>query len=133
VACSKNIYLYDCLSGEFLESSYGAEELNLFSEVGAYIYTYYVTEAHFHIMMAPEQTAGKEDLLLKVNQLVDSFERPGEGNAIFVLSERFRQPRHSPAIIEPTDPEWVQFTNRLAENNKIYDNGYIEIYERISE
>jgi hypothetical protein len=133
VVSSKAIYPYDLSSGQFLESAYGAEELNLFSEPGAYIYTYYVTEAHFHIMMAPEQTAGKEDLLLKVNQLVDSFERPGEGNAIFVLSERFRQPRHSPAIIEPSDPEWVQFTNRLAVNNNIYDNGYIEIYERLAE
>jgi hypothetical protein len=132
VVCSKNIYLYDCSVGEFLESAYGAKELNLFSEFGAYIYTYYVTEAHFHIMMTPENTADKKDLLLKMNQLVDNFENLQSENAIFILSEKFRQPRHSPATIEPTDSEWVEFVNRLARNNKIYDNCYIQIYERIS-
>ena len=130
VVCSKNTYPYDCAPGEFLESTYEGEELDIFSGVGAYIYIYYVTEAHFHIMVSSGPTTGKEALLLKVNQLVDGFEGPGEGNAIFVLSERFRLPPHSPAIIEPTDPGWVKFVNRLAENNRIYDNGYIEIYER---
>lgn len=130
---SKNTYPYDCASGEFLESTYEGEELDIFSGVGAYIYTYYVTEARLHIMVSSGLTTGKEALLLKVNQLADGFEGPGEGNTIFVLTEKFRLPRHSPAIIEPTDPEWVEFVNRLVENNKIYDNGYIEIYERLAE
>ncbi len=130
VICSKYVYPYDLSSGEFLESTYEGEELSIFSEYGAYTYTYYVTEAHFHIMASPEATAGKEGLLLKVNQLMDGFELSREGDVIWVFSERFRQPPHSPAIIEPTDPGWVEFTDRLAENNRIYDNGYIEIYER---
>ena len=122
---SNAIYPYESSGGEFIESAYGAEELYLFSTVYMGIaYIYYVPEAHF-IGMQP--VTGAEDLWLGMNKSVDLFEN--YSNAIFVLSERFRQPPHQPAIMESTDPRWVEIVNRLAENNKIYDNGHIQIYE----
>jgi hypothetical protein len=126
--CSAVVYPYEVSAGEFVESAYGSEGLSVFSE--AYTrsaYTYYVPEAHFQTAW-PARSG--EELFAGMNSLIDAFENPGGGNAIFVLSERFRQPPHQPAIVEPTDSGWVEVINRLEENNKIYDNGHIEIYER---
>ena len=122
---STAIYPYELSAGEFIELGYESKELNLFSDVYTCImYTYYVPEAH---LIGMQVVTGAEDLWQKMNKLVDDFEN--YGNAIFVLSERFRQPPHQPAIMESTDPKWVEIVNRLAENNKIYDNGQIETYE----
>ena len=122
------IYSYECSGGEFIESAYGTEELYLISDIyTTNIYSYYVPEAHFQNLPAPRS---EEELFPGMNKTVDLFEN--YGNAIFVLSERFGQPdhHHQPAIVEPTDPRWVEIINRLAQNNKIYDNAHIIFYER---
>jgi hypothetical protein len=126
--CSTTIYPYEHSAGEFVESTYEAEELNLFCDIYTReTYTYYLPEAHFQYVLPARS---EEELFAGMNVLIDSFQNSADGGAIFVLSERFRQPPHQPAIVEPTDPGWVEVINRLAQNNKIYDNGHIELYER---
>ncbi len=128
------IYPQENSAGEFLQSTYGAEELNLYS-VGfvASVYTYYVPEAHFRTMPVPEVSAGKEGLWLELNQYAERFENSRDENAIFVISERFRHSYAPRIIIESTDPRWMEFVNRLSQNDLIYDNGHVQIYKRLAE
>ena len=128
------VYSYEMKGGEFIESAYGGEGLNIFSTTTTLlILTYYMPEAEFQGKPVTGDATGKEDLLptllVNMDTLLRNFQNQ-EGNAIFVLSSRFILPGHIAAEIEPTNLEWVERVNRLAENNKIYDNGYIEIYER---
>ena len=132
--CTTAIYSYDCSLGEYLESAYGAdEELDIFSSCTVNICTYYVPEAHFHVIVAPELRIGGDELWAEIDRLADDFESSNEENSIFVLSHRFRLPPGYPGAIEPTDPSWVELVDRLSQSNKIYDNGYIQVYEQLAE
>jgi hypothetical protein len=130
---TRAIYPYEYAAGKFLESVYGAEveQLEIFTEpYAAYPIGYYIREAHFHPTQLPGEMANGEELWPEI--LVDQFESSSYPNAIFVLSERHAQWWNGPPLIKPTDPRWVNFINRLSEHNKIYDNGHIEIYERLA-
>ncbi|MFC1943360.1 hypothetical protein ACFLWO_02120 [Chloroflexota bacterium] len=132
--CTRAIYPYEYASGEFIESVYGGklEQVEIFTEAyAAYPIGYYMREAHFHPTLLPwEITNGAESW---PGILVGDFGNSSYPNAIFVLSERLAQWWSGPPLIDKTGPRWVNFVNRLSENNKIYDSGHIEIYERLAE
>lgn len=122
------VYSYERKAGEFLESAYGAGELDFFStETTKIKYSGYLPEALFHFSPAPQLATNREELWQKMNHLVDDF-GSRKRNAIFVLTEEFMLPPGHPAAIEPFDPRWVEILNRLAGNDIIYDNEHIEIY-----
>ena len=97
----------------------------------AYPIGYYIREAHFHPTPLPWEMASGEELWPGI--LAVDFENSSYPNAIFVFSERLAQFWKGPPLIEKTDPRWLNFMNRLSENNKFYDNGHIAIYERLPE
>lgn len=122
------VYRYELAAGEFVKASYGGKPLLFFSDiVTVYTNTYYVPDANFNNPPQPWEIADEEELWLKMNRLVDRFENLG-GNAIFVLTERFTWPYRSMYIFNPSDPTWIEFVNRLSQNDKIYDNGHTQIY-----
>jgi hypothetical protein len=127
VVCTIAIYPYEYSAGEFIESAYSDEELSIFSDVyTGTAYTYHAPEAHFHRMfVAPT----KETLLRDMNNFVNTFQNSRDRNAVFVLSQRASQLSHQPAVVEPPDPRWLEIINRLAQNDKIYDNGHTEIFK----
>ena len=124
------VHNYELSAGEFVEATYEAKPLYFFSD-GITVNTnvYYVPDANFNAILQPWEIADEDALWLDVNRLMDRFENSG-GNTIFVLSEKFTQPYRSISVIEPTNPGWREFVNRLSQGDRIYDNGHIQIYER---
>jgi hypothetical protein len=125
--CSDNIYPYENSAGRFIESTYTTKGLELFSdEFTGISYTYYCIGASFQNVLP---TKSADSLITNMNGLIYKFQNSSMGNSIFVLSERFRQPFHQLALVDAADPRWVENINKLAQNDKIYDNGHTTIYE----
>lgn len=122
------VHNYELSAGEFVEATYEAKPLHFFSDIiTVYTNVYYVPDANFSHPWHHWDIADEEELWLDINRLMDRFENSG-GNSIFVLSEKFTQPFRSISVIEPTDPRWREFVNRLSQDDKIYDNGHTQIY-----
>jgi hypothetical protein len=122
------VYRYELAAGEFVEASCGTKPLRFFSDIiTVYTNAYYVPDANLSHPPQPWEIADEEELWLDINRLVDMFGN-SEGDAIFVLTERFTQPYRSISVIERTDLRWIEFVNRLSRNDKIYDNGHTQIY-----
>ena len=126
--CSNAIYPYESSAGEFLESTFYDERLNLYSEeFTALSYTYYCLEANIQGIVTGRNEA---DLVSDMNRFISDFQNLSNRTSVFVLSERFRQPFHQSAIFDIDDPAWREITDKLAKNDRIYDNGYTIIYRQ---
>ena len=71
-----------------------------------------------------------EEIFEGVNVFIDGFQNSVGRDAIFIFSERFREPHVLSVIVDATDPRWVEISDRLEQNGKIYDNGYTQIYKQ---
>lgn len=126
--CTNTVYSYDHAIGGFVISNYGSNQLDIFTtESTKILLTGYLPDDSFHFSIAPQLVPNRTELWQNMNYLVNDFEAKSS-NAIFVLSEKFRLPTGDPASIQPSDPKWVEFTKRLANNNLVYTNRHIEIY-----
>lgn len=131
--CTDAVRPYDRSAVEFSASAYGADELDLFSTLTTVImYEAHHPQAHLHSSREPWAT-DKEELWQEMNNLMDDFEDSKGRKTIFVLSEQFKLPPQHPAAIQSDDPRWVEYVNTLEKNDKIYNNGHIQIYQHLAE
>jgi len=123
---------YERSALEFSLSTYGDnEDLSISStHETVVIYSGFFPQANFYRAERPRYIHSKGTLFYTMNKLVDNFELSRARTAIFVLCERFSPPHPHPLAIQPDDPRWVEFGSRLGKNDKIYNNGHIEIYQR---
>jgi hypothetical protein len=127
---SHPIYAQENAAGEFLQAEYGDSKLSLYSTPFVVIfYSYYVPDASFRVLWpSPDPGAGKQGFWQAMEPLLDDFESSKDANAIFVVSRRLPVSYGPTVIIAPDDPEWLAFINRLERNDKIYDNGFVQLY-----
>lgn len=128
---SHPIYTQENDAGEFLRDNYGDGELLLYSTpFTVTFYSYYVPDAQFKVLWpGPDVAEGKQGFWQAMDPLVEDFEKSTAKNVIFVVSQRLRHSYGPTIIIEEDDPEWIEFINRLEQNDKIYDNGFVRLYK----
>lgn len=124
-------YPYETSAGEFLQSAYRSEQQNIYSSASMNIlYSGYLPRARFPSWVDVQVATSTEELWQDINQIVENFERSEDPTAVLVFGEKFQLPPQHPAAIPPEDPRWLEFTSRLSDNNRLYTNGHIDIYQR---
>jgi len=132
---SHPVYPEENAAGEFLRDEYADDQLYLYSTPFTItFYSYYVPEAHFKALWpGPDVTRGKEGFWEAMEPLMKDFEDSTAENAVFVVSRRLPYSYGPTIIIEPDDPKWIEFLARLEQNDKIYDNGFVQLYKHRTE
>jgi len=118
------LYPTEVSAGNFLESSYGkGVGLNIYSGGWAYNFIYFnlynarvATEGQSVYMSTPKEY-WEQIQIVRVN-----FEK-GEGDKIFIFSEKIKMTPQHLLGITPEDPQWKDFMGDLQKNDKIYSNG----------
>ena len=134
-------YPREVASGEFLESSYGnGSGLHLYGMEGSVYYlTYYLPYAYLNMANPPKlRSTNLQDIWQNVNEYVSTMEEATSENLttpagvnIIMFSPKWDTPfREYVGVEVKNSPEWQQLRSRLAGNNLIYDNGFVQVYER---
>jgi hypothetical protein len=128
-------YRYEFSAGEFLEKSYSkGEQLTVFCGRAALtINLYYMPDAYFRTEPDVMVLGGEVGLWHAMEELITSFENSRgvqDTHSIFIFSRRLIVPYEHLLAIEPTHPKWEELLDRLTQTNKIYDNGFVQLYKR---
>jgi hypothetical protein len=138
---SSTYYPCEIASGEFLKSSYGnGSGLHVYGMEGsAYYLTYYLPNAYLDYAYPPQLRSRDIAYIWNVvNKYVTSIEEGNReepawatGDSIIMFSPKWDAPfRDYIGIDIKNSPEWHQLESRLSDNNLIYDNGFVRIYQR---
>ncbi len=112
---------------KFLESNYGeGEDLTLYSSIFATpINAYYLPKAELRTEPDYLGFKDKNDLWPGVGTLIREFEK---GHGVFMYSKRSTALYENVFGFKSTHPEWLKLRNELSDENKVYANGYNELY-----
>lgn len=130
---SQSVYSYYISGSEFLKSTYGNDEMDIYTTTTIKtMYFSFFPNVRFYASTAPDAAIDREKMWEEMNYLAASLENLPGGNRILVFSELFRLSPQNPKAIQPDDPQWVEFVNRINKNNRIFDNSYIQIFRALS-
>lgn len=124
------IYPQENAAGQFLQSAYNTEELNLYSiPFVTIVYSYYVPGASFRTAPTFDVSAGEEGFWREMSQYLGDYQNSRYRSAVFVISERLRHAYGPRILIDSSDPKWLEFLNKLGDStDKFYENGFVELY-----
>jgi hypothetical protein len=106
-------------------------------EGSAYYLTYYLPDAYMDYVYPPDfRSKNIEDIWRNMNEYISSVEKAGSaeagtptGSSIIIFSPKWEAPfRDYIGVDVKNSPEWHQLESRLAENDVIYSNTFIQIY-----
>lgn len=124
-------YSYEYSAGEFLGDNSKGEGLTVLNPVEPMVY--YVPDAtllsnlNFRIGMNMEE----DEFWHLTHDAVQSFARSasqGDSSTVFVTSNRLKVLAELLFRISPTDPRWSYLECGVGQENRIYENGYVQIY-----
>jgi len=126
-------YPSELQAGNFLNQTSGGqgEGLTIFndpSESG--LLSFSVPEARLITTPQAPELKGKEDFWQAVDREAQGFkEWAATRGAFFYLSQRRVTTSELFFGIQPHDPEWEELQDSLAQTNKVYENGMVQLYE----
>ncbi|MDP2937380.1 MAG: hypothetical protein Q8O86_12915 [Dehalococcoidia bacterium] len=122
-------------AGNFLKQTSGGQgdSLTIFnepSESGVLLFS--VPEARLITTPQAPELKGRKDFWQAVDRQAKLFKasgtRTGQGAAFFYLSQRRVATSELFFRAQPHDPEWKELQDTLAETNKVYENGMVQLY-----
>jgi hypothetical protein len=124
------VYPQELSAGEFLEAEYGTGEGLCVStdRTTRSVLLYHLPDALF--LTDPEWVYVPDGGDWR--QSIDKFEKDFESvtmEKVFVFSARMPWLLHHVFGVSPTDYEWSRLREKLSKYEKVYDNGFIEIYK----
>ena len=123
-------YPAELQAGSFLKQASGGrgESLTIFNEPSeSGILSFSVPDAIFMTTPEAPELKGKEDFWGAVDRQAELFEATGQ-RAFFYLSQRRVATSELFFGVQPQDPEWRELEDSLAETNKLYENGMVQLY-----
>jgi len=132
-----NVYDIELQSVNFLRQLSGnqGDGLTIYNdpdEIGLMLFG--VPDATYVTTPQASNLNGEEEYWQAVEKAIVDFEKPNLTNdsstSLFYMSQRRISSTAHLLGISPQDPRWQQLDNRLVENNQIYANNYVHIYER---
>jgi hypothetical protein len=124
-------YSAELQAGTFLKQASGGrgEGLTIFNEPSECgILSFRVPDASFMTTPEAPELKGKEDFWGAVDRQAKLFEDSGRSDVFFYLSQRRVATADLFFGVQPQDPKWQELEDSLAQTNKVYENGLVQLY-----
>jgi hypothetical protein len=127
--CAVHIYSRELQTGMFINSIYErGNGVNLYSYSPVLQFaTFYAPESH--IITGPEAYGlEEEEMWSAFYGIMDRFHNPFRSPNLFVNSIKAKLQYWEYQKVSPDDPKWAKLDESLLQNNKVYENGLIQLY-----
>jgi hypothetical protein len=127
--CAVRIYSQELQTGMFINSIYErGDDINLYSYSPVLQFaTFYAPESH--IITGPEAYGlEEEEMWSAFYGVLDRFHNPLHSSNLFVNSIKAKLQYWEYQKVSPDDPKWAKFDESLLQDNKVYENGLIQLY-----
>ena len=127
--CANYIYSRELQTGIFISSIYEkGSGVNLYSYSPVLQFaTFYAPESH--IITGPEAYGLEEkEMWSAFYGIIDKFHNPLHSPNLFVNSIKAKLQYWEFQKVSPDDPKWAKLDESLLQNNKVYENGLIQLY-----
>ena len=116
-------------AGQYLESVYGnGNGLVVYTDdITAGVLLYYLPNAYY-VTNSVLSCVSKNDLVPSINHLFTQFNSNAD-DKVFVLSPKLEWDYIHNLNVSAEDPEWGRLGANFVDDVKIYDNGFVQIYQ----